>query len=153
MRRTILTNTTEIQEIIKKCIVCHVAMVDAEGMPYVVPLNFGFHDGVIYLHSSQHGKKIDILKNNPHVCIEFSTDYLLRAQSDEVACSYSMKYRSVLATGEVEFINDPDQKIAAMNIIMKQYTQREFTFNPPSIREVCCYRVNIHKLEGRVFGY
>jgi nitroimidazol reductase NimA-like FMN-containing flavoprotein (pyridoxamine 5'-phosphate oxidase superfamily) len=128
-------------------------MVDPDGMPYVLPFNFGYDDGVIYLHSSQHGKKIDILKKNNHVSVAFSTDLELRFQSEDVACSYTMKYRSVLASGKVEFIEDPEQKVQALNIIMKQYSPKEFVFNPPSIAEVCCWKVKVEKIEGRVYGY
>jgi uncharacterized protein len=153
MKNRPLTNPAEIDDIIKKCLFCHVAMVDPDGLPYVLPLNFGHDDGVIYLHSSQHGKKIGILKNNNNVCIAFNTDQVLRFQSEEVACSYSMKYRSVLAYGKVEFIEDPDEKVKALNVIMKQYSPKEFSFNMPSILEVCCWKVKIEKIEGRVYGY
>lgn len=148
-----LTNPSEITDIIKKCLFCHVAMVDQNGLPYVLPFNFGYDEGVIYLHSSRQGKKIEILKNNNNVCVAFSIDHLLRFQNEGVACSYTMKYRSVLASGKVEFIEDPDQKMIAMNFIMKKYTQKEFQFNPPSIKEVCCWKVKIERIEGRVYGY
>ena len=153
MKNRVLTNPSEIDAIIKKCLFCHVAMIDQDGLPYVLPLNFGYDDGVIYLHSSQHGKKIDILKNNHNVSVAFSTDHELRFQSEDVACSYSMKYRSVLASGKVEFIDDPDQKIKALNFIMRQYSPKEFSYNMPSILEVCCWKVKIEKIEGRVYGY
>ena len=153
MKHRTLTDSKEIEEIIKKCQVCHVAMVDEEGKPYVIPMNFGFEEGVIYLHSSRIGKKIDILKNNPEVCIEFSTDYLLRYQNENVACSWSMKYRSVLAYGKVTFIEDDLQKANHLDLIMKNYTPKEFKYNPPSLREVCCWKVVVEKFEGRIFGY
>ena len=153
MKNRTLTNPSEITDILKKCQVCHLAMVDQNGLPYVLPFNFGYDDGVIYLHSSQHGKKIEILKNNNNVCVAFNTDHMLRFQNEEVACSYTMKYRSVLASGKVEFIEDPDQKMIALNFIMKQYTQKEFLFNPPSIKEICCWKVRVEKIEGRVYGY
>jgi nitroimidazol reductase NimA-like FMN-containing flavoprotein (pyridoxamine 5'-phosphate oxidase superfamily) len=153
MKHRFLLNNKEIEDIIKKCQVCHVAMVDQEGKPYLVPMNFGFEEGAIFLHSSGIGKKIGILKNNPDVCVEFSTDYLLRYQAENVACSWSMKYRSVLAFGKVSFIEDDLQKRNHLNIIMKNYTPNEFKYNPPSIREVCCWKVNVERFEGRVFGY
>jgi nitroimidazol reductase NimA-like FMN-containing flavoprotein (pyridoxamine 5'-phosphate oxidase superfamily) len=153
MKKRALSNPSEINDIIRKCQVCHIAMVDQKGLPYVLPFNFGYEDSVIYLHSSKHGKKIDILKNNNNVCIAFNTDHLLRYQSEDVACSYTMKYRSVLATGKAEFIEDPDQKMIALNFIMKQYTPKEFQYNPPSVKEVCCWKVVIDKIEGRVYGY
>jgi len=153
MRRRPITNESEIFEIIGKARWCHVAMVDPEGKPYLLPMNFGFRDGVIYLHGAQHGKKIDCLKNNPEVCINFSIDHELRYQNEDVACSYSMKYRSVLAYGRVEFIEAPEEKTAALDIIMSQYTGRPFRYNPPSIKEVCCFSLKPGRFEGRIFGY
>jgi uncharacterized protein len=153
MKNRPLVNPEEINAIIKKCLFCHVAMVDKDGMPYVVPMNFGYGEGMIYLHSSQHGRKIDILKNNNNVCVAFSTDQELRYQSEDVACSWTMKYRSVIATGKVFFMENPDDKIKALNFIMNQYTGKEFNYNPPSIKEVCCWKVVIDKIDGRVYGY
>jgi nitroimidazol reductase NimA-like FMN-containing flavoprotein (pyridoxamine 5'-phosphate oxidase superfamily) len=128
-------------------------MSDPDGNPYVIPMNFGYHDGILYLHGAQKGKKIAILQKNPRVCINFSADHLLRYQSEEVACSWSMKYRSVLCYGAVEFITDPEAKVKALDIIMGQYANREFKYNPPSLREVNVFLVKVSNFEGRVFGY
>jgi len=129
------------------------AMADESGNPYVFPLNFGFRDNVIYMHGAHQGKKIDILKKNPRVCINFSTDKILRYQNEQVACSWTMRYRSVLCYGTVEFIEDPDEKRIALDAIMAQYSDWQFTYNPPSIREVNCWKVNVSKIEGRIYGY
>jgi uncharacterized protein len=153
MRHRYVTDRSEMEEIIRKCQVCHLAMVDADGLPYLLPFNFGYEDGVIYLHSSRAGKKIGILTRNPNVCVEFSTDYLLRFQNEKVGCSYTMKYRSVLAYGKVEFIEEPEHKIKIMNIVMKNYTSGEFSYNTPSLNEVCCWIVKVEKFEGKINGY
>jgi uncharacterized protein len=153
MKSRIITSQEEIDAIIGKCQVCHVAMVDKMGKPYVIPLNFGYEDGIIYFHSSRKGKKIDLLVNDPSLCVAFSCDYQLRFQSEEMACSYSMKYRSVLAYGKVEFIEDQDLKMNALAIVMKNYTPRDFSFNAPAVKEVCCWIMKVEKFEGRVYGY
>ena len=153
MKSRIITSQEEIDAIIAKSQVCHVAMVDNDGKPYVLPLNFGYADGVIYFHSSGKGKKIDILKSHPDLCVEFSCDHMLRFQHEDVACSYSMKYRSVLAYGKAEFVEDHNLKMKALAIVMKNYTTREFIFNPPSIKEVCCWILKAEKFECRVYGY
>ncbi|MFH1160343.1 MAG: pyridoxamine 5'-phosphate oxidase family protein [bacterium] len=153
MRHRTVSSHKEITDIIARCQVCYVAMVAPAGEPYLVPMNFGYADDVIYLHSAQRGKKIDCLKKNPAVCINFTTDHALRYQSEQVACSWSMKYRSVLCYGKVEFIEDLEDKVQALNVVMKQYTEREFTYNPPAIREVSCWKVKVAKFEGRVYGY
>jgi nitroimidazol reductase NimA-like FMN-containing flavoprotein (pyridoxamine 5'-phosphate oxidase superfamily) len=153
MKSKAIASTEEIEKIIGTCKFCNVAMVASDNSPYVIPMNFGYSGGFIYLHSSRTGRKIDILKTNNMVCVSFSTDHELRWQSEEMACSYSMKYRSVLAFGKVEFIEEAERKIEAMNCIMRQYTSKEFTYNEPSIREVAVYKVIVEKLEGRVYGY
>ena len=153
MRSNWITDRSEMFQVIEKCNVCYVSMVDQNNMPYVVPFNFGVKDGFIYLHSSPKGKKTDILKQNNNVCIAFSTDHQLKYQNEAVGCSYAMRYRSVLVYGQIEFIEKWEDKIEAMNIVMRQYTDREFTFNTPAIREVCAYRVVIKEMTGKMLGY
>ncbi|TRZ71008.1 MAG: pyridoxamine 5'-phosphate oxidase family protein [Bacteroidetes bacterium] len=153
MRCRQISNEAELLEIIKRCQWCHMAMVDPGGNPYLLPMNFGYRDGVIYLHGADQGKKISVLEHNPSVCINFSTDQLLRFQSEDVACSYTMKYRSVLVYGKAEFITEAEEKIAALNIIMSQYSDKAFKFNLPSVREVKVWKIKADKIEGRALGY
>lgn len=141
------------EAIIKKCQVCHIAMVDNDGLPYVLPFNFGYENNIIYFHSARLGKKIDILTQNPNVCVEFSTDYQLRAQNEKVGCSFTMNYRSVLVYGKIKFIEEMDEKTNIMNIVMRNYAPGEFKYNPPSMNEVCCWIVQIDKMEGKINGY
>ena len=145
--------TEEIVRIIRKCETCVLSMVDHNNMPYSIPMNFGYSEHVIVLHTAKEGRKLDILKQNPNVCIVFSTDHVLTKQSENVACSYTMKYRSVLAFGKVEFIEDNQEKISALDILMKQYSGNSFTYNEPSLNGVCVIKVNIEKLEARAYGY
>lgn len=153
MKSRVLDHKPELERIIEKCQICHIAMVDLEGKPYVLPFNFGYKDEVFYLHSAPIGKKIDILKKNNEVCISLSTDYELRSQNEDVACSYAWKYRSILVYGKVEFIVDSDEKIKAFNILMKNYADRDFKYSEPSVREVCVYKVKVERMEGRAYGY
>ena len=64
-----------------------------------------------------------------------------------------MKYRSVLAFGKVEFIEDNQNKISALNILMNQYSDKSFTYSEPSLNGVCVIKVNIEKLVARAYGY
>lgn len=153
MKNKAILNIKEIEEIITKCDVCNISMVDSSNMPYVIPMNFGYSDGVIYFHGSPKGKKIDVLSNNSSVCISFSTDHELRWQNDNVACSYSMKYRSAIAYGKATFITEAEEKIKALNVVMKNYTDRSFKYNDPAIRDVNVFKVTVEKLEGRIYGY
>ncbi|GAB1405980.1 MAG: pyridoxamine 5'-phosphate oxidase family protein [Lentimicrobiaceae bacterium] len=154
MRVKTFHELTEAEPIIKACEVCHVGMVDKDNHPYTLPMNFGIETDTIYLHSGPEGKKIDILKAHPEVCLSFSTDYKLYHQSENVGCSYGMRYRSVLIFGKVEFVEDEAGKQRILNIIMSHYTGRsDFKYNAPAIRNVRIMRIKIERLEGRTFGY
>lgn len=143
----------ELEAIIKKCDACTLAMVDPDGNPYAIPMNFGYHEGTLYLHSAPDGKKVALLKNKPDVCVSFSTDHDLRWQHSEVACSYSMRYRSVLLFGQVKFIDDIEEKQTALDVIMRQYTDETYRYSTPALQNVCVMAVKADRIEGRAYGY
>jgi uncharacterized protein len=153
MKNRPILSRAEQEKIIRKCQICNIAMIDSEGKPYVIPMNFGFDGEYVYLHGSSTGKKVDSLKHCPDVCISFSTDHELRYVNEDVACSWSMRYRSVIINGKAEFVDDPEEKIKCLNVIMSHYTDRKFEYNAPAIREVMVFRVKAEKMEGRVYGY
>ena len=142
-----------IRKIIDKCEACYLGMVDEQGKPYVLPFNFGFEDGIIYLHSAPEGRKIGILEKNPNVCIAFSTDHQLFHRHDTVACSYGMKYRSVLAFGKVDFITDYQEKEKVLNVFMRKYAGRDFPYNAPAVNNVCIFKLDPEKIEAKESGY
>jgi nitroimidazol reductase NimA-like FMN-containing flavoprotein (pyridoxamine 5'-phosphate oxidase superfamily) len=151
---TFLNKLEQIEPIIVECNVCYVSMVDANNKPYVLPFNFGYKNGIIYLHSAPEGKKINILKNNPNVCINFSTAHNLFSINEEIACSYGMQYKSVLINSKVEFIENDNEKIEAFNIFMKNYVKnRDFKYSSPSIKEVAVFKVKVDNFTGKLYGY
>lgn len=113
-----ITDHAQIEEILACAQVCHLALFDGDW-PYLVPLSYGYRDGVIYLHSAPAGLKIELLRRNPQVCFEVETDVaLLPAES---ACGFGMRYRSVIGRGVARLISDPEAKAAALDIIMAHY--------------------------------
>ena len=68
-----MADKAELEAVLAKATVVHLAMVD-EGRPYVVPMNFGYADGCLYLHGAKEGRKMRILRRNPAVCFNLFTD-------------------------------------------------------------------------------
>lgn len=141
-----------IEEIISKNTVCYVAMIDTDAMPYVIPMNFGYKDDIIYLHSALEGHSITSLKENPNVCITFCTEPTLTYQHKEVACSYRMKGASIICRGQVVFEQSFDEKVKALDIIMNHYSTKTFTYSEPSVNNVCVWKVEIEDISSKVFG-
>lgn len=138
---------SEIESVIRRSEVCRLAMCD-EGFPYLVPLCFGYKDRTLWLHSAKHGRKIDILRKNNRVCVEFDTDYEVR--SGEIACKYSMKYRSAIAFGKASFIDDPEEKRKALDIIMAHYSSEDaFEYSEKILEKTLIIRVDIEEISGK----
>jgi len=153
MKKKIHSDPKMIKDILDKCDACFIGMVAPDNTPYVLPFNFGYDGTYLYFHSAPEGKKIDVLKNNSRVCVAFSTDHELAKQSDNVACSYSMKFRSVVAFGNIEFIDDYDLKVEALNHVMEKYTGRKFPFNAPAVNNVFAFRMIIDSITVKESGY
>ncbi|NDW10394.1 pyridoxamine 5'-phosphate oxidase family protein [Dysgonomonas sp. 520] len=147
-----LDGKEHLEEIIRKCDICFVSMVDTEGYPYVIPMNFGYKDGIVYMHSAPEGSSIKALNMNPNVCIAFCPDAKLDYMHEQVACSYRMKSKSVLCRGKVVFPEDSEDKIKALNILMKHYSDREFEYSDPAIKNVKVWSVEIESMTGKEFG-
>ncbi len=119
----------EIIRILDTAKVVHVGMcVDNE--PYVVPMNYGYSmdDGklTVYLHGALTGKKIDMMRQNPHV--HFEMDCEIVPFEGDVACRYGISYSSVMGRGTAEIVEDVEQKKQALSMLMKTQTGKDFIF-------------------------
>ena len=152
MRTSYIIEKEELESVITQSDIFFVGITEADGSPYVIPMNFGYSDNEIILHSGPHGKHLDLLALNNRVCVTFCTDGKLVYQHPDVACSYSMLAKSVLCKGSVTFIENMDEKEEAMNITMKNYTDRPFKYSKPALENVKVWRVKIDEMTGKSFG-
>jgi uncharacterized protein len=139
-----------VDSVLHQSLVCRIAMYDGR-MPYIVPLSFGYDGKNIYLHSAKEGRKMDILKRNPNLCFEFETP--CEVLPAEKACSFNMRYRSVIGYGKAHFLEDVGEKIAAIRIIMGHYTDRTFTFTEDDVKNIAVIRVEIEEIAGKQSGF
>lgn len=152
MKTVKIENKKLIEDIIKACQVCYLGVIDLEGEPYVLPMNFCYNEGVIYLHSGPEGNLIDIINNNNQVCITFNEGNELVHQHPNVACSYRMKSKSVICKGKVSFIEDLDEKIEILNLLMVHYTGKKFKYSEPAVRNVKIWGIPIDRVTAKEFA-
>lgn len=152
MKTVILEEQEIVENIISQADICYVGMVDEQNTPYVIPMNFGYKDGVIYLHSGPTGHSIDILNMNNNVCVTFSIDHELVFQHPKVACSYRMKAKSVICRGKVCFIENLDDKRDALNIIMSHYSDKTFEYSEPAVKNVKIWEIPIDNISAKEYG-
>ena len=144
-----MTDRVEMESLISEAKVCRLGC-DDNGLPYIVPLSFGYHEGVLYIHSAREGRKIELLKKNPECCIEF--DECRGVRRDEKPCKYEMHYRSVICTGRVHFIADPEEKGKGLNCIMQHYGAEPHRFTEKELESVCVIRIDIAEMTGKKYG-
>ncbi len=152
MRTSFITYRQEIEDIINQCDMCFVGIIEADGTPYVIPMNFAYFGGEIILHSASEGKHLDLLALNNRVCVTFCSDRKLVYQHPDVACSYSMLSKSVLCKGSVSFVEDLNEKEEMMNSLMSKFSHRTFKYSIPALKNVKVWRVSIDEMTAKAFG-
>ncbi len=101
-----------------------VASIDADGFPQIIPMNFVFSNGVIYMHSHTQGEKIDNIRANPRVGfevdreVEFLPSYF---SSPTDASQADTLYISVVIKGAASLVEDYQEKATALNEMMRKY--------------------------------
>ncbi|MBK6282813.1 MAG: pyridoxamine 5'-phosphate oxidase family protein [Draconibacterium sp.] len=145
-----ITDKSVLEEILKQAHICRLAMID-NGLPYILPFNFGFHENCIFIHSAPVGKKIDLLKENPLVCFEI--EQKAEIITDEIACKWSTLYRSVVGYGNVEIVTDFEEKIQGLEIIMKQHGGAgKQDFDPKEVEFIVILKLSISTITGKQSG-
>ncbi len=141
-----------VEDMMAKSKICYVSMIDKDGLPYVIPMNFGFQDDIIYLHSGPDSGSIKAIEENPNVCILFCSGHKLVYQHEDVACSYRARGSSIICRGQVKFENNLEEKVKALDIIMKQYVNRSFTYSQPALENVKIWKIEIESISCKIFG-
>lgn len=142
----------EILTIFEKCKVLRIALCDG-GMPYIVPMNFGYEkvldDIFIYLHCAAVGKKIDIIRKNNNVC--FEADIPIEIQKGEIACAWTQKYESVIGFGKIYFIENIIEKIKGLNFMMAKYGFKgKPEYSEKMLEKVQVLKIKVDSISGKV---
>lgn len=101
-----------------------IASLDKDGFPQIIPMNFAFVNGAIYMHSHTRGEKLDNIKSNPKVGfevdkeVEFLPSYFT---SPTDASQADTLYISVVIKGDGIIVNDRQEKVLALNSLMEKY--------------------------------
>jgi len=144
-----ITDREEMELILQAAPVCRLAMA-CDGEPYVVPVCFGYDKESIFIHSAREGEKIEILRENPRVCVE--VDLTAGPIRDENPCAWEMQYKSVICRGVAHFVEDPNEKQKALDCILHHYGAESRPFPEKELQAVCIIRIEITGMTGKKMG-
>ncbi len=145
-----ITDITEIERIIKKADICRIGLVNGDEA-YIVPVCFGYEGKAVYFHGASEGLKMELIKKNNKICFEMDTDLEMEKMGN--ACSWEMKYRSVIGVGRAHILESDEEKIHGLNVLMKQYSENEFSFPKKKLDSVSVVRIDIESINGKQSGY
>ena len=145
-----VTDPEQIRHILDTARVLHLGLA-VNNEPYVVPLNYGYimEEGklVLYLHSAQRGKKLDMLRANPNVFFEMDCDRM--PFESKLPCQYGMVYSSIMGRGVAHIVEDVEEKKRAMTILMKTQSGKDFEFNDRLVSMVAVVRVDVSEYTAK----
>jgi nitroimidazol reductase NimA-like FMN-containing flavoprotein (pyridoxamine 5'-phosphate oxidase superfamily) len=143
-----ITDPSEMEQILKRGEIISVAMCQGD-QPYVLPFSYGFLNGSIYIHSSTKGFKLDVLTQNPKVSFNVVKDVKLLPADRPQDCSVA--YSSVVGFGRVRMVEDPVEKLAALEAIMVQYYPKNDAWQYPDKVVAACtvWCIEIEHLTGK----
>ena len=140
----------KIDEFIRNCDCCRIGFYDKENNEvYIVPLNFGYshvdNKRVFYFHGSKEGRKINLISKTNKVSFEMDSNHELIV--GKMPCNYSERYQCIMGTGLISFVEDKDEKIAALNEIMFQSTgKKDWDFPEPMLNGVAVFMIEVISL-------
>ena len=142
-----------IREILHQCKVCRLGLQDGEHT-YVVPLNFGLVEGetgyTFYFNGDRQGRKMDVIGSGARAGFELDTGFQLVTAPE--AKDYTAKYQSIIGEGWIRPVEDREEKIRALDALMKQYTDREdWEYPERLINVVGILRLDVEELSCKEY--
>lgn len=147
----------DILEVISRCDVCRLALNDEDGVPYILPLNFGIDtDGDtlrLYFHSALEGHKLDLIRRDNRAAFEMDCSHRLQYFEDKGYCTYA--YESVMGKGIIRLLDDESEeaveaKVKALTLLMDHYHPgKEAYFNKAAIPRTAVYYMDVTEITGK----
>jgi hypothetical protein len=112
--------------LLQRALVGRIGTIDAEGTPYIVPLNFIYeHEGCrIHLHlARQRGHLASNLEFSPKVCFEVDEPGPLIA-TGEAGCDTDQVYESVVCFCRARTVSDERERERIARLFLRKYKPR-----------------------------
>lgn len=101
-------------EILNKSEYGVLSTVDQNNIPYGVPINFVYIDGVIYFHCAEVGHKLSNIKQNNNVCFTVTNGVYLIPEK------FSTVYSSAILFGKISVVEDKEEKVKGLEALIRK---------------------------------
>ena len=141
----------KIEEIVSSARFMHLGLFDGD-YPYVVPLPYGYklneEKFIFYMHSAKEGHKLDCINKNENVFVEIDKDENIITAN--TACGHGAEYECVMCRGKASIVEDIEEKIEALEVLMKVQTDKEFKVTEEMTKSVVVIKVLAEDISAKV---
>ncbi len=106
--------------VIDRCEYGVAAFSTGEDTPYCIPLSLVRMGDDLYFHCALQGRKLELLRRCPRVCVTFATGTAPSYLPD--ANEYTTYFQSAVVTGSAFEVTDPAQKRAVLRALCEKLT-------------------------------
>ena len=143
-----ITDRAELLDILRRCHTVRIGMV-SEGMPYVVPMSFGYEEAagqvVIYIHCAPVGRKIKALQESPTVCVEAD----LFSCYEPTPRGITARYESLIGFGTARRV-EGEAKLHALRCLLTHCGYADYPLSDCTyLAHTAVYSIALHTLSGK----
>ena len=146
-----VTDFETILGIIDECNIIRIGLADGD-FPYIVPLNFAYAVSgkqiEFYVHGAIAGRKYELMNKN-RKC-SFEMDIPLEMDCMVEKKDVTMRYKSVMGTADITFLEEAEKQNAIDNIIMNRYKEtRNFDYNRKMVAVTAVAKLTVTNLTAK----
>ena len=137
-------------ELIDRCTHGVMALSTGEALPYCLPLSFVRIGDSLCFHCAREGRKVDLLRRFPQVCVTFVGD---DRPVFVPPAMYSTWFQSVIVTGTAEEVTDPAEKTEALRALCQKLTPEHMdgfeAAAGKSLAVTAVWKVHMEEISGK----
>lgn len=119
-RQDRLLDEQRARELLANCEFGVLSMIDTNGLPYAVPINFVWNrENAVYIHCALEGKKVDTLLQNPNV------SFCVVGRVNLLPSKFTTEYESVIMQGKAELNISDAEKKEAIELLLKKLSPND----------------------------
>ncbi|MEG1501283.1 MAG: pyridoxamine 5'-phosphate oxidase family protein, partial [Clostridiales bacterium] len=140
----------QLDKILEQSIYLQIAAI-YQNKPYLIAMNYAYHQGKIYLHgANKNSKKAVFLANTP---IAFQIIEIPQIITGEYPCQATCNYQSLLGEGILRPLAEAE-KISALDLISRKYSpQSPLQYKEAALEKTAVWLIEIQKLTGKINNY
>lgn len=136
--------------LIDRCTHGVMALSTGEATPYCLPLSFVRAGDSLYFHCAMAGRKTDLLRRFPQVCVTFVGE-------DRPAfvppAEYTTYFQSAIVTGTAGEVTDPGEKTEALRALCQKIAPQSMDSFPSAIEKslsvTAVWKISMEEISGK----